>query len=128
VLSEFGNISAACRLAKVPPRTFYDRRDNDPAFAALVKVALAEAVDELEMTAIRLAKKGNVKLLMFLLQANRRKYRKRQEVTHRGKIRHTVTAEELSDDDLARIATDGTPPAELPASGSGAAAPAPGPE
>jgi hypothetical protein len=102
-LAEGGIIGDACKAAGVCRDTFYTHRDADRAFAKAVRQALLRSVDGLEDEARRRAMNGSDKLLMMLLRANRRKYRPRKEVEHRGRV--TVSAaEELTDDQLAAIA------------------------
>ena len=108
-LAETGNILAACRAVGISRSTVYDRRDGDQAFAALMASALEDAIDDLEEEARQRARDGSDVLLMFLLKAHRpEKYRERHEVKHQGEIRHTVRAEDMTDDELARIASSGS--------------------
>jgi hypothetical protein len=58
-LAVTGNISDACQAAGVKARsTFYERRDNDNAFAALAAEALETSTDALELEARRRAHDG----------------------------------------------------------------------
>ena len=122
-LAEHGNITRACKDAGICRDTFYVHRDEDGDFAAVVKRALRLGVDALEDEAKDRAFRGNDKLLMFLLRANKRKYRQRKEVEHKGKVRHTHATEQMSDDQLAAIAGR----ALAGTSGGGVAAPPAGP-
>ena len=88
-LADTGNVSAACRLAKLDRRTAYQWRGADADFRRLWQEALDAAVDALEAEARRRAVEGvehphfhqgqvagTVKrysdaLLMFLLRAHR---------------------------------------------------------
>jgi hypothetical protein len=122
-LRESANIKSSCAAAGICRTTFYDRRDRDTEFAALVVAALDDAVDELELEARRRALKGCERpvfhqgeecgrileysdtLMIFLLKAHRpEKYRERHDVRHSGQIA-TGAAEGMTDDELARIAT-----------------------
>ena len=126
------NIRAACEASGVGRRTVYDRRDSDPEFARAMAEALEDATDLLEGEARRRAYEGverpvygsggagagtvevgtvreySDSLMMFLLKAHRpEKFRERYEVRHQGEVKVTVSAEEMSDDELARIAAGG---------------------
>jgi hypothetical protein len=128
-VSASANIKAACAAAGVGRATVYQRRDSDVEFAGLLSLALDDAVDDLELEARRRAHEGVERpvfgsggpgvgtvevgrireysdtLMIFLLKAHRpEKYRERHEVKHTGRVGVAVTAEELSDDELAAIA------------------------
>ncbi len=134
-----GNIKAACTAAHVGRTTVYDRRDSDEAFAKLMALALDDATDDLELEARRRAHEGVDKpvfgsggtgvgtvevgtireysdsLMMFLLKAHRpEKYREHHQVNVSGKVAVSV-AQDLSDDDLARIAAAALAKPEQPA-------------
>lgn len=125
-LAETGNVTAAARAASIDRTTAYHRRDLDPAFAAAMAEALEVATDDLEGEARRRAKDGVEKpvfqggeqvgtvreysdtLLIFLLKAHRpEKYRERYDIKHGGNVNVNIRAEELSDDELADIASGG---------------------
>ena len=57
-LSTTGNVTAACRAAKVPRCSAYKHREEDPEFAAAWDEALDEAADRLEEEARRRAVEG----------------------------------------------------------------------
>lgn len=97
-------MSVACKVAGVPRRTAYDRRESDEQFAAAWDEALEAAADVLEAEAVRRAVQGVEKpvyqggemvgtvqeysdtLLIFLLKGNRpEKFRERHTVEHTGK-------------------------------------------
>ncbi len=131
-LAETGNISAACLLVGIDRKTFYKRRDAEPAFAEAVAEALDAACDTLELEARRRAAEGLVRkkftkagdpiidpetkrqyvereysdtLLIFLLKAHRpEKFRENVRHEHAGKVE--VDVSHLSDAELARIAAD----------------------
>lgn len=64
-LTSSGNVSAAAREAGISRRAAYDRRDDDPAFAAAWSDALEEATDALEEEARRRAVEGTEKPLLY---------------------------------------------------------------
>jgi hypothetical protein len=102
------SIKYACKVTRprVSRATIYRRRNTDPAFAEAVRDALEDACDDLESEARRRAMrkhKPSDMLLLALLRAHRpEKYGSKVDHTHRGNV--TITVEDLSDDDLARIA------------------------
>lgn len=135
-LRDSGNVRLACQAAKVARPTVYEYRQADPGFATAWNEALDEACDLLEAEARRRGLEGVDKpvfhqgeevgvvrnysdtLLIFLLKGAR-PWKYRDHVSHEvigqggGPIR--IRAEELSDDQLAAIATAGgrasiTPP------------------
>lgn len=57
-LAETANIRESCRIAGVDRSSFYDRRNNDPAFAGAVTRAMDDAIDSLELEARRRAREG----------------------------------------------------------------------
>lgn len=101
-------VSYAARLAKVSRRSVYEHRDAFPDFAAAWDDALAEGVEMLESEAHRRARHVSDTLMIFLLKSHRpEKYREtiRNEVTGKdGQPIRIVTAQDLTDDELAAIA------------------------
>jgi hypothetical protein len=92
-LAQTANIAASCTAAQVARATFYRRRDSDPDFAAACAEAIDVAVDA---------------------------YRDHHEVKHTGTVKVTVSAEDLSDDELAAIiAADRPRPGPMLANGTG---------
>jgi hypothetical protein len=106
-LRKSGNVSAACRSARIGRQRVYERRESDPEFAAAWDVALDEAVDSLESEGWRRARDGTLKpifyegqkcgeireysdtLLIFLLKGHRpARFREtvRQEQQHSGEV------------------------------------------
>lgn len=102
-LSRTGNVSEACRAAKIERSTVYRHRDADKVFAALWVDAQSEAADWLEKEAYRRAvtgwlepvyqrgeKVGTVRkysdqLLIRLLEANNPdKFKRRMDMTSDG--------------------------------------------
>lgn len=102
-LSKCGNVSAACRTAKIDRRSAYDRRAAHPEFKTLWEEALEGYADSLEDEAHRRAVTGTLKpvyqrgekvgtireysdtLLVLLLKAARpEKYRERTDITSDG--------------------------------------------
>lgn len=122
-LAATGNVSASAEAASVSRSFVYERRGDDPAFAAAWDQALEAARPVLEEEAWRRAvegvdepvfgrvgkdqdgqigtvKKYSDALLTTLLKANApEKYRERSEVKHTGKI----DLGKLSDDELRAI-------------------------
>jgi hypothetical protein len=103
-LAKLGNVSDAARKAKVPRRTVYNWREDDPDFAEAWAEAEDIAVDALEAEARRRALKGTLKpvyqggkrvgsvreysdtLTIFLLKGARpEKYADRVKNEHTGK-------------------------------------------
>lgn len=70
-LAKCGVVSEAARVARINRVTAYDAREVDLAFAAAWDDALEQAIDSLELAAVRRAKKSSDALLMFLLKARR---------------------------------------------------------
>lgn len=102
-LAATGNVTAACRSAKISRQTAYNARAEDPHFAAAWDEALIVATELLELEARRRAEKGVLDpiyfqgqqvgkirrysdtLLIFLLKAHApEKYRERLEVDQRS--------------------------------------------
>lgn len=120
-LADLGNVSAACKKAKVSRDAAYDKKKLDEGFAQAWKVALKTAVESLEAEAWKRARDGvkeNVyqmggkvgtvtkysdTLLIFLLKAHKKKYRDTARIEHTGKnggkIQHAVAPDmsELTD-------------------------------
>jgi hypothetical protein len=99
----------ACRLAKVGRQTVRDRRLADPDFDRAVRDALEDAADLLEEEAVRRATrkaKPSDALLMFLLRGRRPEvFGNKLEHQHRGRM--VLQVEQLSDEELERIAATG---------------------
>lgn len=107
-LCDTGNISAACRKAKITRQNAYHARDHDEVFAEAWDEALVVAKENLELEARRRAegfaeavyyngkKVGSVRkysdtLLIFLLKAHDpAKYRDNLHVEHSGHIGFTA--------------------------------------
>lgn len=104
-LAKTGNVSAACKKAKISRQTVYVHKREDPAFAELWREAEDIYVEVLEAEADRRAKTGTLKpvfykgeqvgqvreysdtLLMFRLKALRPdKYRERADINHSGQV------------------------------------------
>lgn len=83
-LADVGVIKWACKAAKIGRSTVYERRDQDPAFAAAMADALEDADDELEGSARKRAIEGDNALTMFILKARRYKDTTRHEVSGPG--------------------------------------------
>lgn len=119
-LAKTGNVSAACKKAKISRQTVYVHKREDPAFAELWSEAEDIYVEVLEAEADRRAKGGTLKpvfykgeqvgqvreysdtLLMFRLKALRPdKYRERSDVKHSGGLDLGVKfVAGLTEDDL----------------------------
>ena len=102
-LCRLGNVTDACKKAKVARSVAYEHKNNDMMFADLWKEALDEAADRLEAEARRRAEKGVTKpvyqggvlvgyiqeysdsLMALLLKAHKpEKYRERTDITSGG--------------------------------------------
>lgn len=100
-LAEKGNVSAACRKAKIDRKWAYEKRDRDPLFKEAWDEALEVATEALEEEARRRAKDGVLEpvfylggkvgsvrkysdtLLIFLLKAHKpNKYRENHRHEH----------------------------------------------
>jgi hypothetical protein len=111
-LARTGNVSAACKHAKVPRRTAYERRDREVDFAAVWDEAIEIAVEVLELEARRRAAEGTLRpvfqggkkcgairefsdtLLIFLLKAHRpEKYRDNMTLRHEGGVQLEIVEE-----------------------------------
>lgn len=123
-LSETGNITAACRKAKISRQRAYEVKDQDEVFAAAWKDALETATELLELEARRRAEEGFLEpifhqgqqvgaarkysdtLLIFLLKAHKpNTYRDRIEHTGAGGGPiETRDVSELTDSELEAIA------------------------
>jgi hypothetical protein len=57
-IAKLGNVTRACKAAKIGRSTAYDMYESDPVFAKGWEEALEEAVDLLELEARRRAEKG----------------------------------------------------------------------
>lgn len=109
-LAKTGNVSAACKRAKVSRPTVYRHKREDTTFAELWEEAEDVYVELLEAEADRRAKTGTLKpvfyqgkevgkvrefsdtLLMFRLKALRPdKYRENSAVQHSGEMQVTIT-------------------------------------
>ena len=97
IVTSGGNVSRACERVRITRNTVYDKRDNDPVFAARLAEARERGVDTLEDEAVRRAFEGveepvgffqgvsyevrtnySDALIQFLLKGNRpNKYRER---------------------------------------------------
>lgn len=122
-LSEVGNVSHACLHARIPRRTAYDWRAQDPEFAAAWDAALDVGIDALEDEAMRRALEGTDEpvfykgeecgairrysdtLTIFLLKAHRPdKYKDRAAIDHTVDLsladRLTAARERVRSDDL----------------------------
>lgn len=94
-LREEGNVREACKAADVHRTTAYDRRRDDPAFAAAWRDALDDAVDALEKEARARAKAQSDTLLIFLLKSHRPEvYREQVKLDHSVVV---AVAEEIVD-------------------------------
>lgn len=97
-LAQGWSITAACKAEKIGRQTYYDWRNDDPAFAAAADVAIEAGTDLLEDEANRRAVglNGSDTLLIFLLKARRPdKYRERHTIDINVQIRKK--AEQLAE-------------------------------
>lgn len=65
------NVKAACAAANISRQTAYRNRHDDAEFSVAWQDALDASVDELEAVAFKLALKGDVNLIQFMLRAHR---------------------------------------------------------
>lgn len=130
-LCETGNVTAACKKAKISRQRVYEVRDEDALFNAAWQEALVVATENLELEARRRAegylepvfylgrKIGSVRrysdlLLIFLLKAHKPEvYRDKLDIKHSGHVGFTAdeaaTAEKELDDFARRKADLSTP-------------------
>jgi hypothetical protein len=131
-LASGGNVRAACLKAGIGRTAAYARRRDELAFHDAWETAMEEATDILEEEARRrayggiektvygsggpgvgtvevgVAKEYSDTLLIFLLKAHRpEKFRENMRIVHDGTVkhRHSMKAEDMSDDQLAGIAS-----------------------
>lgn len=109
-----GNVSLACKAARVGRTTAYRQREDDQQFAAAWATALEDAADALEAVAWKRASTGQSDtLLIFLLKGLKpEKFRERSEVN--VNVRDLDAAIE---NELARLAT--LSQAEVPGEAAG---------
>ena len=86
VLAKYGNVSDACKAAKVPRAVALAFKQNNPAFAERWTAAMAEAIDRLEQIAYKRAYSYSDKLLMFMLQAHRPDVYRKDTPAVRGQV------------------------------------------
>lgn len=102
-------ISYAAKLVGIPRCLAYEHRERFPEFASAWDDAITEGIESLEIEAINRAKRISDTLLIFMLKAHKpAKYREtvRSEVSGvDGQPIRIVTAQDLSDDELAAIAS-----------------------
>lgn len=132
VLRAAGNVTRACRAARVTRPTVGRWLDEEPGFKELVEDAFEEATDGLEEEARRRAMKKSDALLMFLLRGYRKqKFGEASGVINQvfaGQQRTVVDVTKLTDDELEALTKIGQklgiqgPPAApgLPAPGEAA--------
>lgn len=85
------NVRYACLQAEVSRVIAYDRRKNDPEFAAAWQVAIDDALDMLEATAWKRAQDESDTLLIFLLKSHRRDvYGDQHRHTHAGDPKNPI--------------------------------------
>lgn len=70
-LRESGVVTHSAQVAGVGHRTVYKHREIDPEFAKQWDEAVAEAIERLELEAVRRARDYSDLLLIFLLKANK---------------------------------------------------------
>jgi len=101
-----GSLTSACCSAGVRKEEVYSRKAKDPEFARVFEEALELAIEDLEAEARKRALSGSDDLLMFLLRAYKPElYGERSTLVHEGQVKTVISAEDLSDDELARIAS-----------------------
>jgi hypothetical protein len=100
-----GVVTMACKSVGVDRATFYKHYNSDPEFKQAVDDIENIAVDFAESQLHKKIKEGDTTATIFFLKTKGKKrgYVERQEVENSGTIM-IRNAEELSDDELARIA------------------------
>jgi hypothetical protein len=78
--AEWGNVTAGCKVAKVPRRTFYEWIARDEAFARAVDATREEVLDDLEQEMFKRAREKSDLLMIFTLKHNRDRYREAPRV------------------------------------------------
>lgn len=124
-LEETANVSKSCKKAKLPRRTAYEWRDDDPTFKSEWDAALDRATDAIEDEAIRRATEGTLKpvfykgskcgtireysdtLLIFMLKARRpEKFKERVTNEHIGAGGGPIQQVSVTTDEFRQIARD----------------------
>lgn len=104
------NVALAAQGAGINRATAYKERDKSPEFAKAWDDAKAAAIERLEAAAFERARSASDTLLIFLLKSHKAEiYRDRYEV---AATNVNVNWEDLTDDELARIAA-GEQPAKV---------------
>ncbi len=85
-LSEFANVSQACKDAGVGRSTVYQRRDKDDLFRAQWDAAIEEAIDGIELAVTKAALDGDMQTARWFLSRRRPQvYGDRMALEHHGK-------------------------------------------
>lgn len=108
-IAVFPNVRLAARQCGITRQDAYKHRDLFPDFAAAWDEAKEQGIDALELKLFSRANKSSDTLGIFFLKSHRPEiYRERHEVTGKdgGPIR-VKTEKDLTDDELAAIATGG---------------------
>lgn len=103
LLSQTGNVTAACRGSGLSKETVYKARKTDPEFAAAWQKAEETAVDLLELEARRRAMSTSDTLLIFLLKAHKPDmYRERLDIRFdlRREVERIAKADGLDPDEV----------------------------
>jgi hypothetical protein len=78
--AEWGNVTAGCKVAKVPRRTYYEWVAKDHEFAKAVDAVREEVLDDLEQEMFKRAREKSDLLMIFTLKHNRDRYRESPRV------------------------------------------------
>ncbi len=69
--SDYGVMREACRAAKVGRAVVMRTLDREPEFRLLFDMAAEDAIDKLELVALKKAHQGNERLIQFILSAKK---------------------------------------------------------
>jgi len=101
-----GNLTSACCRVGIRKETVYSRKAKDPEFARAFEEAHELAIEDLEAEARKRALSGSDMLLAFLLRAHKPElYGERTTLVHEGQVKAVISVEDLSDEELAKIAS-----------------------
>jgi hypothetical protein len=78
--AEWGNVTAGCRAARIPRRTYYEWLAKDHEFAKAVDAVREEVLDDLEQEMFKRAREKSDLLMIFTLKHNRDRYREAPRV------------------------------------------------
>lgn len=93
-----GNVSEACKKAKISRSGFYLLKSEDPEFSKAVDDLYESVVDLAESQLIKEIKAGNTACIIFFLKTKgkHRGYVERSEIDHRGKDGGAIQFDSIS--------------------------------